>query len=527
VNTANEEILFSTSSAWPIAEAKKVVEQIRTSGKKHAVFETGYGPSGLPHIGTFGEVVRTSWVRRAFERLTGYTTQLIAFSDDMDALRRVPENIPDRERYDRFIGRPLSAIPDPYGTHASFADHNNAQLKSFLDAFGLDYEFASATDYYTSGRFDEALLRVAEEHDAVCSIVRRTLRAERSATYSPFLPIHPITGIVMQVPMMEVRPHDDLIVWLDPETQKRHGTRITGGQCKLQWKADWALRWRALGIDYEMFGKDHIDGVKVSTQICRTIGGKAPVGFSYELFLDEEGQKISKSKGNGLTIEQWLLYAPWESLAQFMYQAPQSAKRLHFDVVPRAIDEYLVNVEKLRRQANPNNPAFHIHDGATYGEDVPVTYATLLNLVGVLNTESSEIVWSYLSRYLPGVSADSNPMLDRLIAHAIRFNRDVLAPSKHFRIPSKLERESLRDLRQELAALGSGAAEQRIRDVVYAVGKRPAFESLKEWFRFLYQALLGRDDGPRFSTFVALYGIPNTLSLIDAVMDDSSPAPPN
>lgn len=515
------------ANAWPIAEAMKVAERLRSAGRTHAVFETGYGPSGLPHIGTFGEVVRTTWVRRAFERLTGCSSRLIAFSDDMDALRRVPDNIPRREQFVEHIGKPLSAIPDPFETHTSFAAHNNARLRAFLDAFGLDYEFASATDYYASGRFDDALLQVAEQHEVICAIVRRTLRAERCATYSPFLPIHPVTGIVMQVPMAEVRPHDDLLVWIDPDTGRRHGTRIMGGHCKLQWKADWALRWRALGVDYEMFGKDHIDGVKVSGQICKAIGGKAPAGFSYELFLDEEGQKISKSKGNGLSIEQWLEYAPWESLAQFMYQAPQSAKRLHYEVVPRAIDDYLSNLGKLRDRPDPNNPAFHIHDGVASEDPVPVSYATLINLVGVLDTDSPDIVWGYLSRYVPGVSASANPMLSRLIGHAIRYNRDVLALQKRRRVPDEGERGSLLDLRRQLQDLGPDATEGSIGDVVYDVGKRPPFETLRDWFRFLYQALLGRDEGPRFSTFVALYGIPNTLRLIDEVVTTEPSAAPS
>ncbi|HYZ31116.1 MAG TPA: lysine--tRNA ligase, partial [Crenalkalicoccus sp.] len=338
---------LSAVKAWPFEEARRVADRLAATGKGHALFETGYGPSGLPHIGTFGEVARTTWVRRAFGRLTGLPSRLLAFSDDMDGLRKVPDNVPNKAMLAQHLGKPLTAIPDPFGTHESFGAHNNARLKAFLDTFGFEYEFASSTEYYRSGQFDFALITMAERHDAVRDVILPTLGPERRATYSPFLPLHPETGVVMQVPMEEVRPEEDLLVWRDPADGRRHATRITGGHAKAQWKADWALRWHALGVDYEMSGKDLIDSVRLSSRICRILGSEPPLGFTYELFLDEQGQKISKSRGNGLTIEEWLRYAPAESLAQFMYQAPQRAKRLHFDVIPRATDEYLSNVEKL------------------------------------------------------------------------------------------------------------------------------------------------------------------------------------
>jgi lysyl-tRNA synthetase, class I len=505
--------------AWPFEEAAKVADRIAASGKGTALFETGYGPSGLPHIGTFGEVARTTWVRRAFARLTGLPSRLIAFSDDMDGLRKVPDNVPNRAMLAGHLGKPLTAIPDPFGTHESFGAHNNARLKAFLDAFGFDYEFASSTDHYRSGRFDAALLRMAALHDEVRGVILPTLGPERRATYSPFLPIQPETGVVMQVPMEEVRPDDDLLVWTDPETGKRHGTRITGGHCKAQWKADWALRWYALGVDYEMSGKDLIDSVKLSGRICRILGAEPPVGFTYELFLDEHGQKISKSKGNGLTIEEWLRYGPPESLSLFMYGQPTRAKRLHYDVIPRAIDDYLVHVEKLRTAPDPTNPTFHIHDGAVpNGAGSPVSFGMLKNLASVVGTDDPEVLWGFLRRYVPGASPDSQPMLARLVEHAIAYWRDFVEPAKKHRAPTPLERAALGDLLHSLRAQPADADAEALQTLLYDIGKRHEFASLRDWFGCLYQVLLGQEEGPRFGGFIALYGIPGTIGLIESAL---------
>lgn len=510
--------------AWPIEEAAKVEARLAAAPKpdgaqREALFETGYGPSGLPHIGTFGEVARTSWVRRAFEKLTGLPSRLIAFSDDMDGLRKVPDNVPNKEMLAQHLGKSLTAIPDPFGTHDSFGAHNNARLRAFLDAFGFEYEFASSTEYYKGGRFDAALLRMAERHEQVRNVILPTLGPDRRATYSPFLPIHPRTGVVMQVPMEEVRPGQDLLVWRDPETGERHGTRITGGHAKAQWKADWALRWYALGVDYEMSGKDLIDSVKLSSAICRILGGTPPVGFTYELFLDEHGQKISKSKGNGLTIEEWLRYAPPESLAQFMYAAPQRAKRLYFDVIPRAVDEYLANLEKLRTAPDPANPAWHVHAGAaTNDPGSPISFAMLLNLASVVNAEGPEILWGFIRRYAPDVSAETHPMLARLAEYAVAYYRDFVAPQKRHRMPTAVERAALEDLLHVLRALPADADAEAIQNQVFEVGKRHPFPNLRDWFGCLYQVLLGQQEGPRFGGFVALYGIPGTIGLVESAL---------
>jgi lysyl-tRNA synthetase class 1 len=503
--------------AWPFEEARKVANRLAASGKDHALFETGYGPSGLPHIGTFGEVARTSWVRMAFKEVTGLPSKLLAFSDDMDGLRKVPDNIPNREMLTPFLGRPLTTVPDPFGTHDSFGAHNNARLRAFLDSFGFEYEFASSTEYYQAGRFDAALVRVLERYDAVMAVILPTLGAERKATYSPVLPIHPATGIVMQVPMEQVDPAAGTVTWRDPATNEALTTSVKGGAAKLQWKADWAMRWYALGVDYEMSGKDLIDSVKLSTKICRILGGQPPDTLTYELFLDKEGQKISKSKGNGLSVDEWLTYAPPESLSQFMYNQPQRAKRLYFDVIPRAVDEYGTNLDKLRTQPpeeQRTNPAWHVHMGRmpNHGPS-PISFAMLLNLASVVNADSPDILWGFIRRYVPGADAETQPMLSRLVDRAVAYYRDFVRPEKKYRDPTDLERAALEDLAGTLADVTDPSADA-IQNAVFAVGKRHPFPDLRSWFAALYQILLGQQEGPRFGGFVALYGIPETIALI-------------
>ncbi|HQT45606.1 MAG: lysine--tRNA ligase [Acidocella sp. 20-63-7] len=510
--------------SWPFREAERVAERLKQKGKTTALFETGYGPSGLPHIGTFGEVARTSWVRKAFTDLTGLPSKLLAFSDDMDGLRKVPDNVPNKTMLREFLGKPLTKIPDPFGTHESFGAHNNARLRSFLDSFGFEYEFASSSEYYLSGRFDNALLHVLAHHDAIVEIIVPTLGPERRASYSPILPIHPRTGIVMQVPIERVDVEHGTVTWLDPETGTRFETSVTGGAAKLQWKADWAMRWHALDVDYEMSGKDLIDSVKLSSAIVRALGSEPPVCLTYELFLDENGQKISKSKGNGLSVEQWLTYAPPESLAQFMYHAPQRAKRLFFDVIPRATDDYINAVSTLASAEDPHaNPAWHIHGGMLPEHPgSPIGFTMLLNLASVINADSPEMLWGFIRAYLPDANAQTYPFLAKLVDYAIVYNRDFVAPKKHFRAPSAVERAGLEDLAASLGQSldeypGATLAEQ-LQNLVYAVGKRHPFAPLKSWFDCLYQVLLGQVEGPRFGGFIALYGVERTRALIETAL---------
>jgi lysyl-tRNA synthetase, class I len=534
------------SSAWPFEEARKIVERVERSGQRDVLFETGYGPSGLPHIGTFGEVARTSMVRHAFRVLTGdaIKTRLIAFSDDMDGLRKVPDNIPNKELVAAHLGKPLTQVPDPFGTHASFGAHNNARLRSFLDAFGFDYEFASATDYYTSGRFDAALLRMLTRYDAVMAIMLPSFRQERAATYSPFLPIHPKTGIVMQVPIEAMNVEAGTIDWRDPQTGEAFTTPVTGGKCKLQWKPDWAMRWYALGVDYEMAGKDLIDSVKLSGEIVRALGGVPPEGFNYELFLDEKGQKISKSKGNGLTIEEWLTYASPESLSLFMYQKPTAAKRLDFDVIPRTVDDYLSFLDAYPRQEPKEqlgNPVWHIHNGEPpppevlrhEGSGTTISFGMLLNLAAVANSEDPQVLWGFLRRYAPDVTPQSHPRLDKLVTYAVRYFRDFVRPSKSYRAPDEVERAALTQLSDVLGRLPAHVGAEEIQTALYDIARPiPRYQDLKakgatperpgvsnEWFNMLYQVLLGENRGPRFGSFVALYGVAETRRLIAEALD--------
>jgi lysyl-tRNA synthetase class 1 len=531
--------LAEQSHAWPFEEARKIVARLNKRPKDEVIFETGYGPSGLPHIGTFGEVARTTMVRHAFRVLTGdkIKTRQIAFSDDMDGLRKVPDNIPNREMVAQHLGKPLTQVPDPFGTYPSFAEHNNARLRAFLDQFGFDYEFVSSTACYTSGRFDSALLNVLQHFEAVMAVMLPSLREERAETYSPFLPISPRTGIVLQVPVIAHDAKAGTITYEDLETKEHVTTQVTGGRCKLQWKPDWAMRWVALGVDYEMAGKDLIDSVKLSSQICRVLGGTPPEGFNYELFLDENGQKISKSKGNGLTIDEWLRYASPESLSLFMYREPRAAKRLYFDVIPRHVDEYLQFLDGYERQGAKerlSNPVWHIHNGAPPKADNPVPFAMLLSLVTASNAENADTLWGFVGRYRPGVTKDTHPHLGKLVDYAIHYFRDFVLPTKKFREPTEAERAALTDLRDALSQLPSDDAAEEIQNVVYEVGRREPFLDQKkkakdgkpgvslDWFNMLYQVLLGQEKGPRFGSFVAVYGIQNTIDMIDGALARSA-----
>ncbi|MEC9368326.1 MAG: lysine--tRNA ligase [Pseudomonadota bacterium] len=510
------------SKAWPFEEARGLIDRLGKLKRKPetVLFETGYGPSGLPHIGTFGEVARTTMVRNAFRLLTAdeWPTRLICFSDDMDGLRKVPENVPNREMLSEHLDKPLTAVPDPFGTHPSFGAHNNARLQGFLDTFGFDYEFLSATDCYKSGRFDETLLKILANYDKVIAVILPTLGPERRETYSPFLPVCPHTGKVLQVSVTERDPKRGTITYKDPETGEAVTLPVTGGHVKCQWKADWAMRWVALGVDYEMAGKDLIDSVKLSSQIARHLGATPPAGFNYELFLDENGEKISKSRGNGLTIEEWLSYASPESLSLFMYQAPRKAKRLYFDVIPKNVDEYLSFLAAFPGQEAKErlgNPVWHIHHGEPPQADLPISFALLLNLVSASNAHDKDVLWGFIRRYAPGATPEEHPVLDSLVGYAIRYYDDFVKPAKTYRAPSDTERAALKALAEKLKALPDGASGEDIQNVIYEVGKAHPFDNLRDWFRALYEVLLGQSQGPRFGNFAELYGVKETVALIE------------
>ena len=530
--------------AWPFEEAKKLIARLERERKmavaqsdahpRTILFETGYGPSGLPHIGTFGEVARTTMVRNAFRLLTGDTipTRLICFSDDMDGLRKVPTNVPRQDVLREFLDRPLTDVPDPFSKFPSFGQHNNAMLRAFLDAFKFQYEFYSATECYRRGIFDKTLQHLLEVYDEVMAIMLPTLGAERQATYSPLLPVSPSSGKVLQVPMVEVRPKSGTVVYRDPDSNELVETPVTGGRVKCQWKADWAMRWAALGIDYEMAGKDLIDSVTLSSKICKVLGRPAPEGFNYELFLDDKGQKISKSKGNGLTIDDWLKYASPESLSLFMYNRPREAKKLYFDVIPKTVDDYAGYLDGYQGQTpveRLHNPVWHIHAGKPPAPDVlepaegdrkpkEISFALLINLVSGSNVESKEKLWGFIRHYAPAATPEQHPRLDAMVGYALAYYEDFVKPAKAYRAPTDKERAALAALAIVLGKQPEDASAEDLQNAVYAVGKEHSFEPLRDWFKALYEVLFGQSQGPRFGSFIAVYGVANTKAMIEAAL---------
>lgn len=511
------------SRAWPFEEAQKLVDRFggKLPEKGYVLFETGYGPSGLPHMGTFGEVLRTTMVRKALEAITGWPTRLLCVSDDMDGLRKIPDNVPNPEMLAEHLQKPLTAVPDPFGTHDSFGHHMNARLRAFLDHFGFEYEFASATDYYKNGTYDETLLTALARYDQIMKVMLPTLGEERQQTYSPFLPISPKTGRVLYVPMKQVKPETGTIVF-DDEDGTETELPVTGGNVKLQWKPDFGMRWAALGVDFEMYGKDHLVNGKIYSAICEILGGKAPEQFCYELFLDEQGQKISKSKGNGLTIDEWLRYATPESLALFMYQSPRKAKRLHFDVIPRHVDDYLTHLEKFRgindEAEAVANPTWHIHGGKPPVAETSLSFSLLLNLASACNPEDPSVLWGFISNYMPGATAEKYPYLATLVSGAVAYYEDFVKPNKHYRLPSETERKGLQMLADYLASLPAGTPADDIQTQVFEIGKALGYENLRDWFKALYETLLGQEQGPRMGSFIALFGIDQTRALIERVL---------
>ncbi|MBA4249643.1 MAG: lysine--tRNA ligase [Candidatus Puniceispirillum sp.] len=510
--------------SWPFEEARKILNRLQSQKKQskpYVLFETGYGPSGLPHIGTFGEVLRTTMVRHAFSQLSDIPTRLFAFSDDMDGLRKVPDNIPQKEMVAQHLGKPLTKVPDPFGKFESFGHHNNAMLRDFLDSFGFQYEFQSSSDWYMSGRFDDALKKVFNHYEEIMALMLPSLREERRQTYSPFLPICPRTGVVLQVKMEELKADSFTIVYKDPENGQFVESPITGGACKLQWKVDWGMRWMELGVDYEMSGKDLIDSVKYSSQICRVLGGRSPENLTYELFLDDIGQKISKSKGNGLSIEEWLKYAPKESLSYYMFQAPKKAKRLYFDVIPKAVDEYITQVKNFKANFNADNPVYHIHKNQTPDLDLQgLSFGMLLNLASVCHAEDAVILRGFIDKYVTGLNDVSSTYLDQLIGYAIDYYHDFIAPHKTYRQPTDIEKAAILDLKSSLIEMDKNALTDQLQELVFNVGKRHHFENLRDWFACLYEVLLGQKEGPRMGSFIALYGIENTIQLIQEMVSE-------
>ncbi|WP_419247150.1 lysine--tRNA ligase [Wolbachia endosymbiont of Rhagoletis indifferens] len=567
-------------TSWPFQEAEKILQEF--PNKKEIIFETGYGPSGLPHIGTFGEVFRTTVVVNALKKIApGIKTKIIAVSDDMDGLRKIPDNVPNQEMLREHLNKPLTMIPDPFGTHQSYGHHMNSLLCKFLDLFEFEYEFRSATECYKSGVYDEKLLLLLKNYDKVMDVMLPSFREERQQTYSPFLPICPKTSQVLQVPVIETNTDKGTITYEDPNGEKIE-VPVTKGKCKLQWKPDWGMRWAAFGVNYEAHGKDVTPSAVLSSQICEILGKKPPLLFCYELFLDKEGKKISKSKGNGISIEEWLTYAPTESLALYIFQSPKKAKRLYFDVIPKSTDEYLEFVKRYNenkekdtdsrltaespiisepfvtseasvipdpstvirvadtgiqeekiwipvsstgmtpdRGANfsleqrLDNPAWHIHQGKVPNIDTSgINFSLLLNLAAACNAENKEILWGFIFSYAPNVTPENNKMLDRLSDFAVKYYHDFIKPTKSYKTPNAKEKEALLDLKDTLHSLSITATAEEIQSQVFSIGKKYDYTNLRDWFQLLYETLLGQKTGPRMGSFIKLYGIDNTISLI-------------
>ncbi len=507
--------ISENSKAWPILEARKIINQIQKKNKKKIRLQTGYGPSGLPHIGTFGEVARTTMVLNAIKAVSDYEVELIAFSDDMDGLRKVPDNVPNQEILEKNLHKPLTSIPDPFETSKSFGNHNNEMLQAFLDKFGFKYSFKSATELYESGFFNDQLIKVLNSYDEIKKIILPTLGEERKKTYSPFLPICPETGHVLEVEIISINTEKNTVVYL--QNNKEIEQSILDGNCKLQWKVDWAMRWCALDIDYEMYGKDLIPTFQLSSKVCRALGHQPPENYFYELFLDQNGEKISKSKGNGLSIEEWLSYAPKETLSYFMYQNPRRAKKLFLDVIPKSVDEFLSHLNKFKDQNDEEkieNPVWHIMNSHNHIGSIPISFNLILNLVSASGKSDPDFILDFIKKYDDSViNSDHNFMLE-LITGAISFEKNVNADKIQFKVPSEEEKSIFLDLINRIELLPDNVDAETIQTEIYQIGKDYKFDNLRDWFKLIYQVLFGKSDGPRFGTFIAIYGIKETIQLI-------------
>ena len=511
--------IIQATSSWPFVEARKLVKDRQKIYEKKGkiILQTGYGPSGLPHIGTFAEVARTTMMVNAIKQITDIPTEIITFSDDMDGLRKVPDNVPNKEILETNLHKPLTGIPDPFNKFKSFGEHNNEMLKSFLDKFKFNYIFRSSTETYVNGIFNKSLLLVLEKYEEIMNIILPTLGKERQLTYSPFLPICPTTGKVLEVPIIEIKKKEGKIIYKNEG--KKIETDVTNGKCKLQWKVDWAMRWYAFDVDYEMYGKDLIESAILSSKICKVLGKKSPNGFAYELFLDEKGEKISKSKGNGITIEQWLKYASPESLSLYMYQNPKRAKKLYADTVPKAVDEYLLCIDKFTEQDTQHrllNPVWHIHNGNPPREKSVMSFSILLNLVGTSNATDKDVLWKFIKKYKQDIKPTEHPILDSLVGYALRYFKDVVKPNKKYRKPNDKEKKALQDLVSRLNKCENQLDPEAIQTIVYSVGKENGYsENLREWFKAIYEIIFGDKDGPRMGFFISFFGIKETIELIN------------
>jgi len=506
------------TSAWPFVEAKKMLRERKSFIEKKGkiTLQTGYGPSGLPHIGTFAEVARTSMLVNALSQLSNLPTEIITFSDDMDGLRKVPDNVPNHKLLSDNLHKPLTQVPDPFEKFDSFGEHNNEMLKNFLDSFKFKYNFQSSTTLYKNGFFNPTLKIILENYEGIMNIIIPTLGKERQQTYSPFLPICPDTGHVLEIPVLEIDKEKSKIIF-DNKGKKLEAS-ILDGNCKLQWKVDWAMRWYALDVDFEMYGKDLIESAVLSTKIINLIGKKNPSGFAYELFLDEKGEKISKSKGNGITIDQWLSYASPESLSLYMYQNPKRAKKLYKEIVPKAVDDYLDCIEKSKKQNELQllmNPVWHVHNGNIPNEDMIMTFSMLLNLVETSNADSKDLLWKFVKKYKPDISEKNFPIFDSLVGYAIKYFNDVIKAKKKYKIPNENEKLALQALTKTLEKCNDEMLPEDIQTLIYSTGKENGYsDNLRDWFKLIYEVVFGDENGPRMGFFISFFGVNETKELL-------------
>jgi len=513
-----DKVILDKTNAWPFVEAKKLLRERKSFIEKKGkiVLQTGYGPSGLPHIGTFGEVARTSMIVNALNKITDIPKEIITFSDDMDGLRKIPDNIPNSKKLEENLHKPLTSVPDPFGKYSSFGEHNNEMLKKFLDEFNFIYSFKSSTQLYKSGYFNETLKLILKNYKNIMNIIIPTIGKERQKTYSPFLPICPDSGKVLEIPILEIDEKNSKIIF--DNNGKKLEKSILDGNCKLQWKVDWAMRWYAIDVDFEMYGKDLIESAILSTKIIKLLGKTNPSGFSYELFLDEKGEKISKSKGNGITIDQWLKYASPESLSLFMYQNPKRAKKLYKEIVPKAVDEYLDFIEKAKTQDDLQmlmNPVWHVHNGKIPKENNIMSFSMLLNLVEASNSDSKDLLWKFVKKYKADITEKDQPIFDSLISYAIKYYNDVIKPNKKYKKPNKEEKLALEALVKTLDECTDQMNPEDIQTKIYAVGKDNGYkENLRDWFKLIYEVVFGDENGPRMGFFISFFGTSETKELI-------------
>ena len=509
---------------WPYEEARKVAERVaRYEAGRPAIFQSGFGPSGMPHLGTMAELLRPSYVRKAFERLAqsgsiepARPARLIVFIDDMDGLRKVPENIPNRETTSFHLGEPVSRIPDPFGDcHPSFSEHMLSLLEKFLAPVEIEFELIKSTEMYGSGQFDEALKLILARHQQIIEIIAPTLREENRAGWSPVMPVCPSCGQVNSTLVTGYHPERASVEFSCEKNiggSKSCGFKgeqsVLGGKAKVGWKVDWALRWYALKVDYELYGKDLIDSARLSGQILKVLGGKPPLGFPFEMFLDEEGHKVSKSVGRGVTVDQWTRYAPIEVLKYFLLVNPRRARKLFLEAIPQYVDDYL---DALRAYAAaPENERGNLPIDLVIQRTTPrrfdseLTFGMIMNLVSALGTGDRDLIWNYLTGYDPRIAGnpDTERMGKTLMECALNVYADFIEPTKKRYLPEANERDQLRALMEFLVG-NSGATAEEIEKKIYDLG-RENYDKPGKIFPLLYRVLLGQERGPRLGAFIKL-----------------------